>query len=51
MSGRMCVSSGCHVQAPRDCASLSWNNGLLLACACSLYNDIVMMEMLDVIIF
>jgi hypothetical protein len=51
VSGRMCISSGCKVQAPRDCASyISWNNGLLPVCL-FLYNGIIIIEMLDVVIF
>ena len=51
MSGRMCISLECQVQAPRDCAScVSWNNGLLPVCL-FLYNGIIIIEMLDVVIF
>ena len=51
MSGRMCVSSGCQVQASLDCASyVSWNNGFSGMCFV-LYNGIIMIAILAVVIF
>jgi hypothetical protein len=51
VSGRMCVSSGCQLQASRDCASyVSWNNGFSGVCV-FLYNGIIMIPILAVVIF